>query len=87
MPGLQGELNFATVVASLKQSDNLIGSGVIDISGVSRADSAGLALLLELRRRANRAGKSLRIIGANAQVRGLASFFDIDTALKLEDAA
>lgn len=45
-----GELSFATAVAALEQGRALFGDHSVlelDLAGVSRADSAGLALLLE----------------------------------------
>lgn len=47
---LQGELSFATATAALQESRRLFNGRPaieLDLAGVGRADSAGLALLLE----------------------------------------
>ena len=84
MAALTGELSFASVPAALDQADALIADGQIDLSGVTRTDSAGLALLLELTRRARVDGKQLRLSGAAKQLRDLVKFFELDAALSLE---
>jgi phospholipid transport system transporter-binding protein len=78
---LEGELSFAQVPQQLRQAESLVAGGSLDLSRVSRADSAGLALLLELTRR--RRG-SLTIRGANEQVLQLARFFGLDKILHFE---
>ncbi|HWU69316.1 MAG TPA: STAS domain-containing protein [Stenotrophobium sp.] len=79
---LNGELRFATVPAALKQAETGVGE-VLDLSAVSRADSAGIALLLELQRRAQAQGRTLRIDGASQQLRGLVRFFGLENILQL----
>ncbi|HWY24696.1 MAG TPA: STAS domain-containing protein [Nevskia sp.] len=79
---LEGELSFAQVPQQLRQADALIAGGSLDLSRVTRADSAGLALLLELNRRSR--GRTLVIRGANQQVLQLASFFGLDKILHFE---
>ncbi len=79
---LEGELSFAQVPQLLRHADALLASGSLDLSRVSRADSAGLALLLELSRRSG--NKPLSIRGANQQVLQLAGFFGLDKILHFE---
>jgi len=81
---LQGELNFARVPQLLAQAHALGIGGVLDLSGVSNADSAGLALLLELSRRSKAKGLHLSIRGANEQIVQLARFFGLDQILHFE---
>ena len=57
---------------------------MLDLSGVSNADSAGLALLLELSRRSKAKGLHLSIRGANEQIMQLARFFGLDQILHFE---
>lgn len=83
---LEGELSFARVPHWLAQADALAGAGTLDLSRVTRADSAGLALLLELRRRARAAGQALRFAAAPPQLTGLAAFFGLHDVLALEPA-
>ncbi len=67
-PRLAGALGFAEVPRWLAQL-------------VTRADSAGLSLLLELTRRAQARKTTLELHGANAQIIGLAQFFGLDKVL------
>lgn len=80
---LQGELTFDTVAALWQGSDALLAQGtnlVVDLQGVTRADSAGLALLVGLLRKAQQNGKSLKFthipekLLAIAGVSGVAPF-------------
>lgn len=84
IPALDGELSFARVSHWLAQADQLAAAGALDLSRVTRADSAGLALLLELNRRASTRGQPLRLASAPAQLIGLASFFGLDGILHFE---
>lgn len=79
---LEGELSFAQVPQQLRQAEALIAGGSLDLSRVSRADSAGLALLLELSRRSR--SRPLVIRGANEQVLQLSRFFGLDKILHFE---
>jgi len=80
---LPSTLEFSTVGAVLAQADRLIAGGTLDLSGVTKADSAGTALLLELSRRAQAQGVQLRIQGANPQIRSLIEFFALTEILTL----
>ncbi len=83
MATLPASLGFSTVPAVLEQADSLVAAGTLDLSQVARADSAGISLLLELSRRAQKRGVQLRITGANEQIRSLLKFFGVDGALTL----
>lgn len=83
MATLPSALSFATAPGLLAQAESLIASGTLDLSSVSRADSAGISLLLELNRRAQARGVALRMTGANEQIRGLLTFFGLDGILSL----
>jgi phospholipid transport system transporter-binding protein len=84
---LTGELSFGTVAAELAKLRDAAHSGAgvfeLDLSGVTRVDSAGLALLLELARLARAAGRELRLTGAPEQLRRLAGFFALSPLLAL----
>jgi phospholipid transport system transporter-binding protein len=84
METLEGELSFATVPRLLQRADSLLDGGVLDLSRVSRVDSAGLALLLELSRRSRSRGTRLGIRGMNPQILSLTGFFGLDKVLNLE---
>lgn len=84
---LTGELNFATAPQALAQAGAAVGAAgtpaplVLDLSGVTRTDSAGLALLLELTRAAQARGAKLQIEKPPPQLRKLAEFFGLDELL------
>jgi anti-anti-sigma factor len=80
---LSGELTVATVPGLMGQADALAASGVVDLSQVTGADSTAVAFLLELTRRAQRAGKALQITGAGDQLRRLVAFFGLESALQI----
>jgi phospholipid transport system transporter-binding protein len=84
---LGGELSFATVSQFLQRSDELLDGGVLDMSQVTRADSAGLALLLELTRRQRKKGSPLKLVGTHEKIVRLAEFFGLDEVLNFEPAA
>lgn len=78
---LQGELSSVTVPGRLAEADALARAGTLDLSGVQQADSAALAFLLELQRRARAAGTPLRIVGVPPQLRALITFFELEAVL------
>jgi phospholipid transport system transporter-binding protein len=87
MAALTGELSFAQVPALLPRvrAEIEAGSGPVelDLAGVTRVDSAGLALLLELARAARGRGRELRCARAPEQLRRLADFFGLSPLLAL----
>ncbi len=74
---VSGALTFATVTALLRESRGLFGTGEgplkVDLSGVSHADSAGLALLMEWLRLARGAGRELEYHAVTEQMLAIAS--------------
>lgn len=86
MQRLEGPLDFAHVQDWLARSDEWIAGGKplnIDLGGVTRCDSAGLALLLELSRRCRASGAQLQLSNAPAQLRKLLSFYRLDELVTL----
>ncbi|GAC1628778.1 MAG: hypothetical protein NVS9B10_19050 [Nevskia sp.] len=81
---LEGELTFARMPALLPQADALLGSPRLSLAGVTRADSAGLAFLLELTRRGRSRGLELGFSSAPPQVLELARFFGLESSLRFE---
>ncbi len=82
---LMGELSIATTPALLEHAGVFVAQGVVDLSAVTSADSAGVAFLLELKRRAHAAGKPLRFSHCPPQLAGLVRFFELEpTLLNLE---
>lgn len=87
---IRGELSFRNAVAALDAAHLALqehgrnpGAFEVDLSGVTRADSAGLALLLELARDARAAGRELRCTHAPEQLTRLAGFFGVTDVLAL----
>jgi len=83
---IRGELTFASVpvlwedcCSRFSGSDELD----IDLSGVQRSDSAGLALLVECVRNAHQTGKSIRFFNIPAQMLAIARVSSLDQVLPL----
>lgn len=87
MTALSGELSFATAEAVLAQAQAALADGAgpleLDLAGVTRTDSAGLALLLELTRGARARQREIRFSHAPEQLRRLAEFFGLSELLAL----
>ena len=73
VPGLIGEVGAICMNAS-EHLD-------VDLEGVGRADSAGLALLIEWVRSAHRAGKTLSFHGVPSQMSAIARTSDLEGVL------
>ena len=82
---VEGELSFATVPALATppwpQGDAPV---TVDLGGVRRADSAGLALLLEWARAARRQGRPIRFVHTPEQLKSLARVTGVNTILALD---
>jgi phospholipid transport system transporter-binding protein len=84
---ISGELSFKNATAALDAARAALNGGQgpfeVDLSGITRADSAALALLLELARQARGRNRELRCLGAPEQLRRLAGFFGVTEVLAL----
>lgn len=84
---VSGELTFATVTTLLAQSRPLferLGEHIeVELGGVERADSAGLAILIEWMRLANTRGGSIRFSRLPEQMLAIAVASELDTLLPL----
>lgn len=84
---LRGELDHAGVADALAQSRNWLTAGngtlQVDLSGVTRSESAGIALLLEWLREARRRGREIEFLGPPEQMRSLLKFFDLERLLPI----
>ncbi len=81
-----GELDFTTVVQLLKDAEPLLGAGtdvLVDLQGVTRSDSAGLALLIEWMRAAKRQQKSIQFLNIPPQMLDIARVSSLDQVLPL----
>ncbi len=78
---LDGEITFRTVGPLLPLGSDAIAAGradAIDLAGVTGADSAGLALLIEWLSLARRAGRHLTYRNVPAQLMQLARLSDVE---------
>ena len=83
---LEGELGITSIPALLAHAATALdGSGdiEIDLKGVTRADSAGLALLLELLRESSRKGRRIVFNHVPAQLLSIARVCGLEKILPL----
>ena len=81
---LNGVLDFATVGALLPRGLEVFSNRhevVLDLSGVTRANSAGLALLLEWLDHGRKRGFELRVVNLPDSLRAIARMSNVDTLL------
>jgi phospholipid transport system transporter-binding protein len=76
----EGTLTFDDATAVLKRAAALPlpASGVVDMAGLVHADSAALAVLLELTRRAAAEGKRLSFVAFPPMLESLARVYGIE---------
>lgn len=73
---LSGDLTFANVREVWEGAEPAAaGQATIDVSAVNRVDSAGLALISALRRKA---GPQCRVVGLTPKLATLASAYDVE---------
>src|ERR1700677_1653617 len=69
---LQGDLNITTAPALREHLDDALSAAgkllVIDLSGVSSSDTAGLAVLIGIQRRARARGCTVRLVAPCPQI-------------------
>lgn len=83
---LQGELGFNSVPSVLKHAGvSMLGKQqvTVDLKGITRADSAGLALLVEWLRESQLAGSSIVFLNVPAQMLSIARVCGLDEILSL----
>ena len=80
---IEGELTFATVAGILDQAPQvkLAATGVLDLAGVTRAASAGLALLVEWLGMARDRGSTLEFTGLSTEMLRLVQVADLDSLI------
>ena len=76
---LSGPLTFADAGTLLEATRTLAlpASGTVDCSGIGAVDSAAVAVLLALKRRATAEGRPLAFAGIPAQLVLLADLYDV----------
>ena len=84
---LSGSLNFYTVPALENALDELLSENqpiTIDLSRVSRSDSAGLALMIEWLKRATQANVELTLLNLPAQMQNITRVSNLAGILPLQ---
>lgn len=85
---LEGELSFVSVQAAMKKSVGIFAEPaekrVIDLAGITKADSAGLALLLEWLRLASQHGVDLHYVNLPPQLLAMAHVAGVDEILIID---
>ena len=82
---LSGVMTFASVASILRQGEKLFDKHTrieVDLSGVTKTDSAGLALLLEWITWANHTVREIRFTGMPARIDAIARTTEVDHLLK-----
>jgi phospholipid transport system transporter-binding protein len=76
---IQGPVTLLNAEALRAQGLQLLAGqdAVVDLSGVTQADSAALSLLMEWSRAAKASGRTLRFESANTNLRTLAELYDV----------
>lgn len=83
-----GGMNFQTVNRLLRDASRMFdGCAVIeiDLAKVDHSDSAGLALLIEWLKNAERANKEIRFTHVSEQLYAIARISELDQVLSLDD--
>ncbi|GAB6067886.1 lipid asymmetry maintenance protein MlaB [Methylothermus subterraneus] len=84
---IRGDLTFATAAAVWKTSRRLLAKAdreiTVDLSGVRRADSAGLALLVEWLRLAKKRKLHLTLANLPAQLQAMARAYNLENLLPI----
>lgn len=81
---LSGDMSFATAERILRDSERPFSEHTqleIDLSGVRKADSAGLALLLEWITWANHTVREIRYVSIPQSIRAIAETTEVDQLL------
>lgn len=88
---LTGPMTLDSAEASLKSGLGIIAAAytplTFDLSGVTRCDSAGVALLVEWQRQAIRCHCELRYVALPAALRSIMQVTGVDGLLSLSDGA
>ena len=84
---LAGPMTFESVPFVYKEAENILQDGpatlLIDLSGITTADSAGLALLLEWQAMQRAASRDMEIRNAPSGLLSLARLCEADDVMKI----
>lgn len=85
---VSGNLDAVSVPVRLRESAGWFQAGhelTIDLAGISRADSAGVALLLDWQRQARAARTQLTFANAPQQMRTIIAFCELGDIVVIDD--
>lgn len=84
---VEGELTFATVPALERRTLERFDAPpeALDLAGVARMDSAGIALVVEWARRAHGAGGRMRLLNVPAGMMSLSKTTGLTRLLNIDD--
>lgn len=86
---LSGELSFQTVPSFFAANQDLFNRGghdlYVDLDGITRADSAGIALLIEWQRQALLQKRSISFHNIPSQLLSIARLSGVETVLNLSN--
>ncbi|HXG29838.1 MAG TPA: STAS domain-containing protein [Nevskiales bacterium] len=84
---LSGELDHTSVARALAEGrawlEGSRGPLQVDLSGVTRSESAGVALLLEWLRAARQRGREIEFLSPPRQLQSLLQFFGLEGVLPI----
>jgi phospholipid transport system transporter-binding protein len=85
---ISGVLTFTTVPELWRAGFGGVGGGEVqmDLSGITRVDSAGIALLIELIRTVRKRGGDVFLMHAPPQLMAIATVSGLDTVLPFAEA-
>ncbi len=86
---LAGEMTFATASDALEATAPLFKGGIhlqFDLKGIRRADSAGVALLIEWMRRAKQARGGVRYSGLPEALRAMSRVGGVEELLPVDSS-
>jgi phospholipid transport system transporter-binding protein len=86
---VEGSLTFASVPEVQEKSLDWFAAppGILDMAGVERIDSAGIALVIEWARRAKLAGGDMRLVNVPAGMTSLSKTTGIDQLLNIDSSS
>jgi phospholipid transport system transporter-binding protein len=84
---VRGPITMDNVQAVLEQGNARFGRGevTVDLSGVAEVDSSSVSLLLQWVREAGAAGRRLRYVNLNPNVKSLAVLYGVIELLPLQE--
>ena len=86
---LAGELSFQTVPRFFSANRDLFSQGDhdlhVDLDGITRADSAGIALLIEWRRQAKAQNRTIHFYNIPSQLLSIARLSGVEEILNLSN--